>query len=492
MQEQLTLNKFANLRAEQFDALYQISQLLNSATYQETLIRDALDLVIRALNAERGLFANYNDGRFSIVTARNFDRKDIRDLSEFSSGILNQVISKKKPCLYHDVQSDPAVSQFTSVQIHNIKSIIGVPIFVGKRIQGVILVDSRENRQGFTEESLDFLGFFSNLVSLSLDRISRIESLQDENQILKNQLQATGVIPDMIGESPAMRKAADLIHRVAPTDANVLLFGESGTGKDLAARAIHKLSKRAQKPYLAQFCGNIPDSLLESELFGYKKGAFSGATADKKGLFEVASDGTFFLDEIGELSPATQTKLLRVLENQEIIRVGDTQVKQVDVRIIAATNRDLKKLVSEGKFREDLFYRLNVFPITLPPLRERRADIALLAKHFMKKYGAEQIRILPETLRKLEHYAWPGNVRQLENVLHRAIILCDGNTLKPGHVIIDEEQQMEGFSGTLKDFEKMLLLQRLEEFENNRTKAAKSLGVSVRWVQLKLKEMGHD
>ncbi|NOY58822.1 MAG: GAF domain-containing protein [Calditrichaeota bacterium] len=492
MQEQLALNKFANLRVEQFDALYRISRLLNSATYQETLVRDALDLAIGVLNAERGLFANYEDGRFSIVTARNIDRKDIRDLSEFSSGILNQVISKKKPCLYHDVQSDPSVSQFTSVQIHNIKSIIGVPIFVGKKIRGVILVDSRENRQGFTEESLDFLGFFSNLVSLSLDRISRMESLQDENQILKNQLQATGVIPDMIGESPAMRKAADLIHRVAPTDANVLLFGESGTGKDLAARAIHKLSKRAQKPYLAQFCGNIPDSLLESELFGYKKGAFSGAITDKKGLFEVASDGTFFLDEIGELSPATQTKLLRVLENQEIIRVGDTQVKQVDVRIIAATNRDLKKLVSEGKFREDLFYRLNVFPITLPPLRERRVDIALLAKHFMQKYGAGQIRILPETLRKLEQCAWPGNVRQLENVLHRAIILCDGNTLKPEHVIIDEEHQMEGFSGTLKDFEKMLLLQRLQEFENNRTKAAKSLGVSVRWVQLKLKEMGHD
>ncbi len=256
----------------------------------------------------------------------------------------------------------------------------------------------------------------------------------------------------------------------------------------MAAQAIHKLSARRDKPYIGQFCGSIPDTLLESELFGYKKGAFSGANTDKKGLFEVATGGTFFLDEIGDVSPATQAKLLRVLQNQEIIRLGDTQVKKVDVRIIAATNQDLKQRVIEGKFREDLFYRLNVFPITLPPLRDRRSDILMLARHFIEKNGREAT-IPPATLNKLVNYHWPGNVRQLENVLQRALILCDGDKLLPEHIILEGVTEEQNFSGTLKEIERAVLLSRLKEFSDNRTQTAKSLGVSVRWVQLKLKEI---
>jgi transcriptional regulator with PAS, ATPase and Fis domain len=286
-----------------------------------------------------------------------------------------------------------------------------------------------------------------------------------------------------------MQKLATLIHKVAGTEASVLLLGESGTGKELVARAVHNLSKRRDLPYLGQFCGSIPDSLLESELFGYKKGAFTGANNDKKGLFEVANEGTFFLDEIADISLALQAKLLRVLQNKEIMRLGDTQIIKVDVRVIAATNKDLRQLVKDNIFREDLFYRLNVFPIRVPPLRERRTDIPLLVDYFIKKYSNEKIKVASSALKMLEEYNWPGNVRQLENVLQRALILCDSDKLLPEHIIIEEEGSDIDYDGTLRDFEKMLLVKRLKEFSGNRTATAKSLGVSVRWVQLKLKEI---
>lgn len=489
MTKELSVKNLENLRQEQFDALLQISKMLNTATYHENLVADSLDLAIDVLHAERGLFAKRDKGNhFVIIAARNVEKEDISDLTVFSSGILNRVIDTQKPCLYHDVTSDPTVSQFQSIQIHDIKSIIGMPIFLNSHIWGVILLDSQGDRAGFTEENLKFLEFFSNLVSLALDKIMTMESLTAENQILRNQLEMAHTIPDMVGKSPAMQRVADLIHRVSKTDATVLLLGESGTGKDLAAQAIHKLSSRKDKPYIAQFCGSIPDTLLESELFGYKKGAFSGAASDKKGLFEVASGGTFFLDEIGDVSAATQAKLLRVVQSQEIIRLGDTQVKQVNVRIITATNQDLKQLVDEGRFREDLYYRLNVFPITLPPLRERRSDMLLLAQHFINKQK-RKIGLPPATLNKLMDFDWPGNVRQLENALHRALILCDGDMLEPEHIIVEEDSKHRTFHGALKEIEKEVLLSRLKQFDGNRTRTAHSLGVSVRWVQLKLKEI---
>jgi transcriptional regulator with PAS, ATPase and Fis domain len=296
----------------------------------------------------------------------------------------------------------------------------------------------------------------------------------------------------MIGDSPAMRTLSHLIHKVAQTDATVLIVGESGTGKEVAAKAIHELSIRKAKAFLAQFCGSIPDTLLESELFGYKRGAFTGANNDKQGLLEAADSGTFFLDEIADISSALQAKLLRVLENREIIRLGDVKVKKVDVRIIAATNKDLHSLVKDGAFREDLFYRLNVFPIRIPPLRERRTDIPLLAAHFVKKIGKQELTIDPSSVKKLESYFWPGNVRQLINVIQRAIILCDGNKILPEHIILEDEKDLENFNGTLHEFEMLLLKKRLDEFNGNRTLTAKSLNVSVRWIQLKLKELGEN
>ncbi len=473
---------------DQFELFYQISALLSRAEYEEPLIAGALDLVIEAVQAERGLFARYEavSDRFAIVAARTVKGEDIADLSEFSSNLLRRVLERREPCLYHDVQQDPGISQYTSVQIQQITSAIGVPIFNGEEIWGVILADSREQRALFTPDNLHALGFFANMVSLALRRIIQLQQLQEENRSLRSQVHA---IPDLIGKSRPMQQLAALVQRVAQSDATVLLNGESGTGKELAARAIHQLSSRAGRPYLAQFCGSIPETLLESELFGYKKGAFTGAVSDKKGLFEAAHSGTFFLDEIADISLPLQAKLLRVLQNQEIIRLGDTRPQKIDVRIIAATNRDLRQLAAAGQFRQDLYYRLNVFPITLPPLRERREDIPLLVRHFIAKYSAEPVAIRREAMQKLLGSPWPGNVRQLENVIQRALILHTGSAIIPEDIILDEEGDAVDAGTTLEAHVRALLSRRLQEYDGNRTATAKSLGVSVRWVQMKLKEM---
>ncbi len=491
LQEQDTIEKIRLISKEQFDTLYHISQKLNAVNYTDTLIIETLDLVIEVVNAERGLFVKYEEPhrKFEIIAARNIQRENIVDLTAFSSGILQKVIDNRQPYLFHDVQSDPSVSQFQSVQLQNIKSVLGVPIIQNERVWGVILVDSRMNRKEFNEDNLAFLDFFSNIVSLALDKISKLENLEKENLILRNRLDSEKSIPELIGESQVMKKLALLIHKVARTDASVLLLGESGTGKELIAKAIHNFSDRKDKPYLAQFCGSIPDTLLESELFGYKRGAFTGANTDKKGLFEVASGGTFFLDEIADISMALQAKMLRVLQSKEIMRLGDTKVIQIDARVIAATNKDLNLLVKEDKFREDLFYRLNVFPIKIPPLRERIGDVPLLTYHFIRKFSDKNIHVDTKTMRMLEEYSWPGNVRQLENVIQRALILCDEDKILPEHVVLEEDSDDSNFSGTLREFEKIILLKRLKMFDGNRTATAKSLGVSVRWVQLKLKEM---
>jgi Nif-specific regulatory protein len=492
MQIREYIKNIKNLTKEQFEALNLVSKRMNSAVYEDSLINETLDWVIDIINAERGIFAKYNKNEddFSIIAARNINSESITDISGFSSGILKNVIERKRPLVFHDVQNDPNLSQFESVLLTRIKSVIGVPILRDDNVWGVFVADSQTNRKEFSESNLSFLGFFANLVSLALDRIIQYETLENENRILKNQVESIMAIPDMIGQSKPIKDLAKTINRVASTDATVMIIGESGTGKDLVAQAIHKLSPRNSNPFLAQFCGSIPDNLLESELFGYKKGAFTGANADKKGLIEVAENGTFFLDEIADISMALQAKLLRVLENREIIRLGDTQPKKVNVRIVTATNKDLNAMVKSGEFREDLLYRLNVFPIKVPPLRERKDDIPLLAEYFIGKCGDRKIKFRADALEKMSNYYWPGNVRQLYNVIQRAVILCDEDQINAENVILEDSQKPVSFNGTLEDFERQLLINRLEECKGNRTQTAATLGVSVRWVQLKLKEMG--
>ena len=264
-------------------------------------------------------------------------------------------------------------------------------------------------------------------------------SLLHENTLLKERFSQELDVPEILGESAALKRALDQVRRVAGTDATVLLLGESGSGKELFARAVHHLSGRKTHSFFPINCAAIPENLLESELFGYERGAFTGATGTKRGKFEIADKGTLFLDEIGDLSLGLQGKVLRVIEQRQFERVGGTETRSVDIRLVAATNKDLKGLAAQGAFRQDLYFRLSVFPITVPPLRDRPEDIPILARHFLKKFAAEQkkrgpIALPPETLSALAAYSWPGNVRELENAIERALILGEGERILPEHL----------------------------------------------------------
>jgi len=292
----------------------------------------------------------------------------------------------------------------------------------------------REGAFDYLEKPVD-----SDHLLVLIRRALEHRTLLRDNLQLRERFSQELEFPDIIGSSPALNRALDQVRKVAPTDATVLLSGESGSGKELFARAVHHLSGRKAQSFFAINCAAIPESLLESELFGYEKGAFTGAAATKRGKFEIADRGTLFLDEIGDLSPALQGKVLRVIEKKEFERVGGTRTLSVDIRLVAATNKDLKGLVGSGAFRQDLFFRLSVFPIEVPPLRDRRDDIPVLARRFVERIAAEQkkrgpIRLSEEAVRVLCAHSWPGNVRELLNAIERAIIMGDGETIRPEHL----------------------------------------------------------
>jgi len=300
---------------------------------------------------------------------------------------------------------------------------------------------------------------------------------------------------DLLTASPDMQRIVQLAGDLAANDITVLITGESGTGKELLARHIHRRSRRKDKPFVAVNCAAIPENLLESELFGHEKGAFTGAAERKKGKVELADSGTILLDEIGEMPMLLQAKLLRVLQEREIDRVGGKEPVKVDVRVIATTNRDLAKECAEGRFREDLFYRLNVFPLRVPPLRERPEDIPLLAEHFIRNFSAVAGKTIrgcsEEVIADLQQMPWRGNVREFENVLQRAVFLCSSDTVGRGDLMVDHAgPHPVGANGKLKDMEKDMIMKTLKEVNGNKAKAAKLLGVSVRTVRNKLSEYG--
>jgi len=321
-----------------------------------------------------------------------------------------------------------------------------------------------------------------------------------ENQQLKDQVQlgthAHQGHTDWVGESPSMYQIKGLVEKIAPTPSTVLITGESGTGKEVVARAIHELSPRVHEPFLPINIGGVPETLLEAELFGHEKGAFTGATARKIGMFERASAGTLFLDEIGDMPIHLQVKLLRVLQERKIQRLGGTQSIPISARILAATNRNLEVRIKEGRFREDLYYRLNVIQIKLPSLRERREDLPLLVGYFIKKFngiiGKTVEGIEPDALRALQHYDFPGNIRELENIIERAIILTHTNliTLRELEIVPTHPATVRLPSGTLDDIQKHAILEALNRWEGNRTRAAEELGINRRTIQKKIKEYG--
>ncbi len=480
-----------------YETLLRISEEINSVHEISELLDRIMDLALETLEAERGfilLKSTEGDRRFEVVTARNISQDTITSIRELSSSVVNQVLEQGEAVLSLDAQTDDRFAGAESIVMQQIKSVMCTPLKKDDQLIGAIYVDSRASTRQFDEESLTFLKAFAGLAAVAIDNARLFETLQSENQKLKKQISAAQLFPEIVGKSPSMIKIFELIRDVADSTASVLIEGESGTGKELVARALHLHSSRRDKPFIPIFCGSLAESLLESELFGHKKGAFTGASSDKAGLFEAAHLGTIFLDEIADVSLNIQTKLLRVIQEGEIKRVGDTKLRKVDVRIISATNKDLWKEVEAGNFREDLYFRLNVINIKMPPLRERLEDIPILANHFLKIYALKNKknvqRLTPEAIKYLQEYHWPGNVRELENAIERAVILARGVEIGPELFQFRKSEVQIPVGKTLKEINKFAILKTLEMVNGNRTKAAEILGVSRRWLQYQLKEWG--
>jgi len=350
--------------------------------------------------------------------------------------------------------------------------------------------------------------FKMDQIRYAVKRALETRALRRENRILKRELRRESDLSKFIGVSDAVREIKQLVRKIAPTDSTVLITGESGTGKELIARAIHQLSSRADGPFITINCAAIPETLLESELFGYVKGAFTGATTNKEGLFRAAHGGTFFLDEVGEISPDIQAKLLRMLETHQIIPLGATKPVEVDVRLIAATNKDLARMVDEGKFRRDLFYRLNVIHIHIPPLRERPEDIIPIAEHYVQvianRTNCPAPKLSKEAMQLLQGAQWEGNVRELENVLERAMIMCDGDVILPEHLpdyirnapqtaAVPEKvagEQVLGRVLPLDEIEKAYILWAILQCGGNKSEAAKKLGIDLSTLYRKIERYG--
>jgi len=453
-------------------ALSEIAQTINTIQEIEPLLQKVLEIAMDALAAERGfvlLRAPESELGFEVKSSHNFSEEQLNDLTRISTSAVHEVLNTGEPLLLFEAQKDPKYREAESIVLQSIQSIACVPLSIKNRQIGVIYLDS-------------------------LTKHARLyESLRQENRQLREEVQRMHSFKEIIGQSPKMKEIFDVMSRVVESDASVLIEGESGTGKELVARAIHYNGHRKDKAFMALFCGSLPDSLLESELFGHKKGAFTGAVTDKKGLFEAADGGTFFLDEIGDLSMNIQSKLLRVLQEGEIKRVGDNQIRKVDVRIISATNKVLTDLVKQGTFREDLYYRLNTIRIQMPPLRQRTTDIPLLAHHFLDKYAGKRKTEIKgfdrDALNALVSYSWPGNVRELENTVERAVVMAKGEFIAVDDLQLAEVDTDQGYAGkSLKEIEQAAVKNTLKEYSGNISESARVLGVSRRWLHYKIKE----
>ncbi|MEZ4747096.1 MAG: sigma 54-interacting transcriptional regulator [Calditrichia bacterium] len=480
-----------------YDALLQISEEIGSVHDTAELLDRITDIAMGVLKAERGfmLLKSGNSG-FSATTARNISQESISGIQNLSSSVVNQVLENGEPVLTFDAQSDSRFASAESVVIQQIRSIACTPLLRKNEVIGAIYMDSRINTEQFNDESLQFLQAFARQAALAIENARLFEKLQTENRQLKKQISLSTVFPEIIGESREIQEILDMIDRVADAKATVLIEGESGTGKELVARALHYHSSRKDKLFVPVFCGGLTESLLESELFGHKKGAFTGAIDNKAGLFEEADGGTIFLDEIGDINMNVQTKLLRVIQEGEIKRVGDAKSRIVDVRIVSATNKDLWKEVQAKRFREDLYYRLNVINIKMPALRERNEDILVLGKHFLKKFARINNKAIDGFSQSAENsmlsYQWPGNIRELENTVERAVILARSGKITPDLLNLSKTRVNDLAGKTLREIERAVIAETLEITGHHRARTAEILGVSRRWLQYRIKEWGLD
>ena len=480
-------------------ALYRIGLEMGATSSYEELADVVLDGLLSAVHAEVGAFLTVKEAREMEVTAVRPVEATRRTYSPASEFVTNEVMSSKEAVLAEDVARNRYLSQRDSITSLGATSLICAPVVHNGKVLALIHLYCIDPHRSLGNDDLEFTVAVAKHVGIVLTQVQRKDSLSAQNRELRQQLH---VESDLIGDSQAIRQIHEQVGRVAPTHATVLVRGESGTGKELVARAIHFSSPRREGPFVCLNCAAITETLLESELFGHERGAFTGATEKKIGKFEAAHQGTIFLDEIGEMSFNTQAKLLRILEGHPFERVGGSTPIRVDVRVVAATNQPLEKAMQEGRFRRDLFYRLQVVEIRIPPLRDRRTDVPMLAEHFLRRFVKETARkfrdFTPAAMDKMTQYHWPGNVRELRNVIERAVALAKGPYLDAADIWLSSLEisgpaplVSETFEPLpLDEVEKRHILKTLDHTDWNKSQSAAILKIERSTLDRKIKTYG--
>ncbi|WP_029896666.1 sigma-54-dependent Fis family transcriptional regulator [Desulfohalovibrio reitneri] len=492
-----------DIAALELEVLSEASAIIGQALDLDRTLESILTILSDSLAMRRATVTLLDEhGRLAIRASHGLSPEEReRGVYRLDEGVTGHVFQTGEPFVVPDVAKEPLFLDKTQSRRFEKGrvSFIGVPVMLAGQPVGVLNVDRLFEDEVSFDEDVSFLRVLSTLIGQFIQLNRKVEerqmSLRKEISILRSKLSENYQRFFIVGRSPAMETVRQMIEKVSPTRATVLLLGESGTGKTLTARIIHELSERNGQPFIKVNCAALPENLLESELFGHEKGAFTGATSAKAGRFEEADQGTIFLDEIGELGQGVQAKLLRVLQEKEFERLGSTKTRKADVRIIAATNKDLMDEVSRGTFREDLFYRLNVFPLRVPPLRERSEDIPPLLNHFLGRMEKEYNRRLvfsPAALDSLMRYHWPGNVREMENLVERLAIMVESEQIDlediPSQFFLGTAPQRREETTSLQDMEKREVVSALERNAFIQSRAAEELGITLRQMGYRIKK----
>ncbi|MDB4973793.1 MAG: Nif-specific regulatory protein [Myxococcaceae bacterium] len=496
----------------EIELLYRIAQdLLSSDRHLGPILKSILTHMASVAGMERGMITVLDPSKdlARVDVAHGISaEQQARGRYQLGEGVIGKVLERGEPAVVPTIGDEPLFLDRTGARKNLDRSKIAflcAPIAHRGEVIGTLSVDRVYGAEGHLDDDLRILQIIAMMIGQAVrqrrDQVEELDSLKRENQRLSAQQRARSGSTSMIGTSSPMQQVIDLVSQVASSEATVLIRGESGTGKELIAQAIHADSPRKAGPFVAVNCGSIPEQLVESELFGHVRGAFTGAAMNRVGRFEAANGGTLFLDEIGELSLASQVKLLRALQARQIDRVGESRGRPIDVRVVAATNADLEQMIKDGRFREDLYYRLNVFPIYLPALRERKTDITLLADHFLERYAREHNRdvkrVSTPAIDLMMAYHWPGNVRELENCIARAVLLTKDGVIREHH--LPPTLQTGQSSGTTKTgslhdvmmaYEREILVEAMKNAGGNQSQAARALGTTARILGYRLRRHG--
>ncbi len=486
-------------------AILEVSRVLTTSFALEKNLQSVMSTLGSLLEMQRGcvFLLDHPSGELRIVAAHGLEKHNIeKGKYKIGEGIVGRVLEKRIPMVIPNIGKEPQFLNRTGSRPEKDGvSFLCIPIMLKNEVLGVLSVDRiYSKKQGNVDDDIRVLKIVASLIAQFIKLWETYEKSEKEKESLKRELKGKYSIENVIGASDRMQEVFEAVHRVSPSRSTVLLRGESGTGKELVARAIHYMSPRSKGPFIKFNCASIPEGLLESELFGHEKGSFTGALSSRSGKFELAHKGTIFLDEIGDLPITLQPKILRVLQEREFERVGSEKTVKVDVRIITATSRNLEHLVTHGKFREDLYFRLNVIPLFLPPLREREEDIPILIEYFLNKFNEENSRSLvvdSGALQVLLNYNWPGNVRELENTIERLVVMSGSDTVTPSDLPVSlsvrrlkSPDSPSSLTANIEEIEKANILEALEKTGWIQARAARLLGLTPRQIGYKIRKYG--